>query len=112
MLGGRTRFMTAVEHRSKPIPSAKKLKAGQMCLVGEKNSIYAYQVVEVLRTDKKSAIVREVYCSVSPTDIRTLSPCPGAYCDESAETLFAQDSRALVSGTQCLYPMKEASIRF
>lgn len=102
--------MTAVEHRSKPIPSPRKLKVGQMCYVGEASSIYAYQVVQVVAVDKKSVTVREVWCEVLTVPPCALKPLAGQFSAEESAT-FLHDKKAVCSGTQCLYPMSGEIIR-
>ncbi len=102
--------MTAVEHRSKAIASPRKEKVGQMCLVGEADSIYAYQVVQVVAADKGSVAVREVWCEVLAVPPCALKPLSGQYATEEAAT-FLLDRKTLHCGTQRLYPMSGQIIR-
>ena len=102
--------MTAVEHGSKAIASPRKLKVGQMCFVGEADSIYAYQVVQVVAADKKSVSVREVWCEVLTVPPCALKPLAGQFVAEDAAT-FLLDKKTLHCGTQRLYPMSGEIIR-
>ena len=91
--------MSAAKHESKPVSSSKRVRAGDVFTVGEADSIWVYQVVQVVDVRRRDIVVREIYCERREAYL----PIRGDFVEEQM-LVFEKMRGQYARGTQRLYP--------